>query len=75
MNDSSNMTYKEVGDLLGISDKSVSQFLKKHPSIKRGHAPRNGRRIGVVDRATLMVVVNRLNYTGPIKTDQIVWVN
>ena len=69
------LDYKQVAVLLEISDKSVSQFLTKHRDIKRGHLTRRGRRVGVVERDSLMVVVDKLNYIGLIQEDQIIWAN
>ena len=69
------LDYKQVAEILGISDKSVSQFLGKHESIRRGHTLKNGRQIGVVDRDSLQKEVNELNYTGDIREDRVLWAN
>ena len=66
------MMYSEVAELLGINTQSVSQFVTKH-DIKKGKIVRKGRHMGVVDRQSLMSVVDRLNYTGPITEADVVW--
>ena len=72
MNSSNIMTYPEVAEMLGVATNSVSQFVTKH-NIKRGKVLQKGRLIGVVDRHSLMMVVDRLNYTGPIEEKDVVW--
>ena len=65
-------TNKPANYFLDDVYKSVSQFITKH-NVKRGKVLRKGRSIGVVDRHSLMMVVDRLNYTGPINENDVVW--
>jgi len=71
-NNTNIMTYPEVAEVLGVAVKSVSQFLTKH-NVRKGKVLRKGRSIGVADRHSLMMVVDRLNYTGPIDANDVVW--
>ena len=66
------MMYSEVAELLGINTQSVSQFVTKH-NIRKGKVVMKGRNLGVVDRNSLMTVVDKLNYTGPIKESDVSW--
>ena len=66
------MTYPEAAGVLKINSKSVSQFITKW-RVPRGKVLRNGRRIAVVCKRSLMEVVDRLGYNGPIDQNDVNW--
>ena len=66
------MTYPEAANVLNINPKSVSQFVTRW-EVPRGKVLRNGRRIAVVCKRSLMEVVERLGYNGPIDESDVDW--